>query len=57
MRQGKYITNETRQAMGRRRVVWSLLRKYFDDLKQRFTPDSHELVEKVEQPTIPREKI
>ena len=56
MRQGQNITDETRQEMGRRRAVWSLLRKYFDDLKERFTPGSQELVEKVEQPTTPSEK-
>jgi hypothetical protein len=42
--------------MGRRRAVWSLLRKYFNDLKERFTLGSQELVEKVEQPPTQSER-
>jgi hypothetical protein len=47
MRQGEYLSDKTLHGMMRRRVVWRLLRKYFDELVERFRPGARELVDKV----------
>ena len=47
MGQGEYPSDQKLHEMMRRRVVWRLLRQYFDELVERCRPGARELVDEV----------